>query len=605
MVAVKQGIRPEHIKLFANDLEAYSKVCLSIRTKDAQIQKLVFNEEQRILNETAKKQYQETGRVRLIVLKARQVGVSTWASARIFRKLHLFPNQQAIVIADELDRSETLFGMYDKYAAFLPPEIRPMIRYSTKKKELFFDQPKDHLRQENPGLGSGIVVETAGDASAARSMTIQLAHLSEVADWPNAIELWVSLAQAIPDYDSEVYLESTAKGVGNFFHQQWLAAEVGEGLEDGENGFRAVFFPWWSHKEYTVKLPLKQSKMVKATLDDLEREYHEEGIEWRGERHKLTLGQIAWRRKTIREKTGGDPRAFQQEYPATPEEAFLVTGTAFFDGQVLKKYDASAEAPRRRCNIVLGPRSSILTPSDPLGYLRIWDEPDDKGQYVIAADTAQGRQVQSIVKRDKLLSDPTGEQGGTDFSSADVLNTRTRKQVAQLHGRMDPDIFADMLYLLGLLYSTKWDERYIPALIAVERNHSSGESVIQYLQEEKRYPNLYIRRRINRRNNVWSEEVGWMTSVETRLPMLDNLKRNIREQRIAVPSKESIREMMTFVRGEDGKPAATEGTHDDRVISLAIACWLMDHEVSELPKHLDDVNQPVSVGSSPTGMYTY
>lgn len=599
---MSKGIPPEALRLFANDLEAYAKVCLKIRTKDAKVQSLKFNSEQRLLNAMLKDQFARTGRVRAIVLKARQIGMSTYTSARFFRKMHLFPNQQAVVIADQLDRAETLFGMYDRYANMLPQEIRPMVRYATKKRELFFDNPSDRHRSSAPGLASGITVETAMDTSAGRGSTTQLAHCSEIADWPNAIDVYISLMQAIPDLNSEVVLESTAKGVGNLFHQMWLAAEEGEGKFEGGNGFLAVFFPWWTHSEYTLKLRPAETRQVRESLDDLEGSYIEDGIEWRGERHRLSLGQIAWRRQTIREKLHGDERAFRQEYPATPDEAFLVSGAGFFDEDSLKRADQKTKSPLRRAYLVRSPGSGVMIRKSELGYLRIWEKPDDEGQYIIGADTSTGREVSA---HEATFTDPNSERGGRDFSSADVIDVVRRRQVAQLHGRMAPEIFADQLALLGTLYSSNTlSGLRRPALIAVEANHSSGETVLRILQQERHYPQLYFGKAINRRFNKMGQRLGFMTTVETRMPMLDNLARALREQTLEIPNKDSIKEMYTFVRDESGKPQAQEGAHDDRVISLAITLFVMDSKSWEVPRH-SDVTELASVAPSPTGMFTY
>lgn len=592
------------LELLQNNLPLYSKAALQIRTKAAKMKPLEFNLEQKIINEVIAKQYQRTGRVRVIILKARQIGMSTYTSARFFRRLHLWPNQQAVVVADELSRAEVLFGMYDRYAHYLPRELKPMVRYATKKRELYFDNPTDRERAENPGLGSGIIVETAGDAAAGRGSTIQLAHLSEMASWPNALEVYISLIQAVPDEESEVIVESTANGVGNLFHQMWKAAEEGEGEVEGSNGYVSIFFPWWSHEEYRLPVSKKQEHEILETLSEEELIMLHEGIEWRGKRHVLDITQIAWRRKTIQEKAHGDERAFRQEYPSTPDEAFLVSGSAFFDADALKSHQARTISPLRRGYFIRPKVGGILLSKDERGYLRLWDHPEerrpgtDQGQvYVIGADTATGRKVGAT---HTTFDDPEGEKGGSDFSCADVLSVRgEKKQVAQLHGRMAPEVFAEQLWLLGNYYSTELPSGLRrPALIAVERNHSSGETVVNLLRKGHprgrfpAYPNLYIHnpKRFARRGAARTPRdavVGWVTNVETRQIMLDNLNQAIREGWLEVPCKETIAEMLTFVRDDMGKPQAQEGAHDDRVISLAIAAYVSIMESYELPKNYD------------------
>lgn len=625
------------LQLFARDLNAYAAACLQIRTKGGYNPKtnsyepagqvdLRFNKEQRLLNQMLKDQYQRVHRVRAIVLKARQVGISTYTAARFFRKLNLFPSQRAVVIADELDRAEELFGMYDRYASFLPEELKPMVRYASKKKELYFDNPDSKGRSRKPGLQSSITVETAGDTAVGKGATIQMAHMSEFATWPNALEVYISLRQAVPDYESEIIVESTAYGAGNLFHQMWKEAEEGRGVTEGKNGYLAVFFPWWTHENYTLRLIRSEKTQLAQNLSPAEQAYLDEGIFWRDEWHKLTLEQIAWRRWAIAEKTLGDERQFRQEYPATPDEAFLLSGAAFFDEEALALAEKKSKLtpPKRRGFLIRPSLGGIAFQRNELGYLKVWDMPRNKdalnniepGNYVIGADTATGKRVQSNVAS---ADDPEGNRERPDFSVADVIDTTTKMQVAQLRGRMPPEVFADQLHLLGHFYSTELPNGLRrPALLAVERNHSSGETVIDLLTKGVPgkfgpYPNMYGARYIGRRSGTQKRTpyIGWVTSPESRQRMLDNLAAMLRDYDPDNPltwfirNEGTISEMQTFVRlGMDGKPEAQEGTHDDQVISLAIACMMLTTQTFQLPKNFEKTRkEPVLVGNSPTGMF--
>lgn len=594
---------PDLLKRFMGDLDFYGQACLMIRTKLAEMKPFRFNNAQRIVHRKLHQQFKETGRVRAIVLKARQEGVSTYTAARFFRRLHLMPNQEALVLADELDRARKLFTIYDRFAHHLPPEIQPMMRYVSKQTQMVFDNPDDKLRSQLPGLGSTITVETAKDTAAGRASTINMMHASEMAFWPNAADVWVSLAQAVPDQRSEVIIESTANGVGNFFHQMWLAAEK------GESGYVPIFLPWWIHEEYTIPLTKGQREDVLGTLDEEERSWVDDGIEFEGERHRLTLEQIAWRRQTINDKLFGNVRAFRQEYPKDPEEAFLVSGNCFFDEDVLKRYHATARPYQRRGNLI-SKAGAVRFKDAERGWIRIWEPPSDGKTYVIAADTASGRQIGA---RTGSFDDPESEKGGRDFSSADVLALSlvdgqvVREQVAQLHGRLAPEVFAQQLAWLGVYYSTSGGHAVaglrLPALIGVERNHTSGQTVLRCLQQTHRYPRLHYARRMNvRTGETQQERLGFITNAETRMPMLDELAMVLREEQIRIPNVDTIREMQTFIRDHTGKPQAQEGCHDDRVISLAIALQLARNVSLTPPKgRIPDY----AVGSSPTGLFDY
>ena len=607
MTGANHVLSAELLKQMSTNLRLYAKLVLRIRTKKAKVVALDFNRAQSVVHDQLAAQYRETGRVRAIILKARQEGISTYVAARYFRRLHLFPNQEALVIADEKDRAQTIYSIYDRYHNLLPPEIRPMTRYVSKKTEMVLDNRDDRERVNTPGLGSRISVETANDVNAARGSTVQMVHASELGFWQSAEDVWVSLAQAVPDEESEIIVESTANGVGNFFHQMWQAAE------EGTNGFLPIFLPWWIHEEYVVskaRLRKEERRAIVESVDPYEKVAQEEGLEFMGELYKLTPEQLAWRRQTIREKHQNDERGFRQEYPSNAREAFLVSGNCFFDEDVLSKYDDVARRYMRRGNLVrVGKNKGIVLKPAERGYLRIWEQPTKEGLYVIGADTAQGRQVSA---RDSSFTDPEAEKGGRDFSSADVYDARARRQVAQLHGRMAPEVFAEQLNLLGAYYSVPRMEGSVhrdKALIAVEKNHSSGETVLRILSNRAphgyAYPKLYHSTRINRRMGERREDfLGWRTTVETRMPMLDELSQAIREESIGIPSADTIKEMRTFVRGEDGKPQAQEGTHDDRVISLAI-CLQAARKVNLTPPKPKRPAPQDLVGTSPTGLFTY
>jgi phage terminase large subunit len=146
--------------------------------------------------------------------------------------------------------------------------------------------------------------------------------------------------------------------------------------------------------------------------------------------------------------------------------------------------------------------------------------------------------------------------------------------VAELHGRLAPEVFAQQLNLLGRMYGCGPRDYRSNALTAIERSHSSGQTVLRLLNEELKYRPLFWNREINRRTRKIGRRIGWITDVTSRMPMLDELGRAVREDGLELPGKDLVREMTTFVVWPNGKPMAEEGCHDDRVIALAIA-WQM------------------------------
>jgi len=577
----------ETIKRLRGDLPLYSKSCLKIRAKNAELVPLTFWGAQNRIHSRISQQRKADNRVRAVVLKARQEGVSTYTAARFFRNLHLYQGTKAMVIADSLDRAGVLFDIYQRFLNNIPEEIAPVGKAVSQRKRMAFAHDSE------------LAVRPASDTEAGRAQTIHLVHASEIAFWGSlgvdASATWTSLMQAVPHQGSEVIVESTAKGAGGLFHQMWEQAEA------GDSGWLALFLPWWIHKEYQLTCSDEMREIIDANRDDFEEQALTEGIWFENAAHVLSYDQLAWRRLVIVENFGGDrerlgrdsTRNFQQEYPATAEEAFLVSGSCFFDEDSLRLMTRVAGDPMMRGRLLLESDMVRLAPSD-RGFVRVYEPPDPEKHYVIGADTAEGKLVAARIGHE------TAERGGRDYSSATVFEVHDKKVVAELHGRIAPEVFAEQLRLLGNYYACggpKDGTNRLPALIGVERSHSSGQTVLRLLREHYHYPRLFWAKEFNKLTRRQGRVLGWSTTVETRMPMLDELGALVRAHQLTVPSRDVVREMVTFVVWEDGKPAAEESCHDDRVIALAIA-----NQMAREHRHtrLEEVNE-FEVRDTPTG----
>ena len=570
------------------DLDLYGRTVLKIRDKDATLRPLRMNVAQKLVHQRISDQRRNTGRVRAVILKARQEGVSTYTAARFFRGMHLWQGRKAMVIADSLERAGVLFDIYQRYLQNVPSEIAPSGKAIAQRKRMAFAHDSE------------LSVRPASDTEAGRAQTIHLIHASEIAFWGSAgvdaSATWTSLMQAVPRQGSEVIVESTAKGAGGLFHNLW------EEAENGDNGWLAIFLPWWIHQEYLIPCSQEMREIIDENLDDFEQQALTEGIWFEGQSHVLSYDHLAWRRQVIVENFGGDRerlgrdaiRNFQQEYPATAEEAFLVSGSCFFDEDALRLMTRTAGDAKVRGRLTMEENTVRLVPYD-RGTIRIYDFPEEEGHYVIGADTAEGKLAAARMG-------PQDERGGRNYSAAVVWNTEKKAVVAELHGRMAPEVFAEQLRLLGNFYACgggKTGTTRQVALIGVERSHSSGQTVLRLLREHYRYPRLFWAREFNKLTKRVGRVLGWSTTVETRMPMLDEFAMHVRLGKIEIPSKDLVREMVTFVVWEDGKPAAEEGTHDDRVIACGIAIQ-MDRE----HRHL--TSAPVGdyeVANTQTGSY--
>jgi hypothetical protein len=219
------------------DFESFAAQHLFIRSKSGAIIPLVFNAAQRFVHARLEEQRAETGRVRALILKGRQQGCSTYVAARFYHRTIHARGLRTYILTHEEQATQNLFEMVERFHAHVPETVKPSIG-AANAKELWFD-----------ALDSGYKVGTAGTKWVGRSSTIQLLHGSEVAFWPFADTHAAGVLQAVPDQSgTEVILESTANGVGNFFHRTWRDAEI------RRNGYIAIFVPWYWQEEYRERI---------------------------------------------------------------------------------------------------------------------------------------------------------------------------------------------------------------------------------------------------------------------------------------------------------------------------------------------------------------
>jgi len=369
-MAEAANIDPKDIRQrLKDDFEFFARNCLTIKTKVDGNQPLVLNKAQKHIHDCIEKQLAETGRVRVVLLKGRQQGGSTVVEGRFNWKLIHNKSLEAYILTHEDKATQNLFAMSKRFYDHLPVHVKPA-RGKDNANELTFCD-----------LESGIRVGTAGNKAVGRSMTNQFFHGSEVAFWPNAAEHAKGILQTIPDQDgTEVIYESTANGLGNFFHQQWKMAE------SGESEFIPVFVPWYWQDEYRKELPENFS----MTKEEVKLQ----------EQYDLDEYQIYWRRQKIislsADGTDGG-KSFKQEYPMNAAEAFQVTGA---DGLITADVVA-----RARVNKVVTPTGPLIVGVDPSRggdrfsiIKRCGRKAYDKESYVGTEINTLGKMVSKCVK---------------------------------------------------------------------------------------------------------------------------------------------------------------------------------------------------------------
>lgn len=279
----------EGLRKLSQNLEVFSAHCLKVADKQGKTVPFVWNHAQEVLHDRLEQQLRETGKVRAIVLKGRQMGISTYVSARYYHKTTMNFGKRTLIVAHQQKSTNNLFDMVKRFHKHNP---LPVSTANSNAIELVFDK-----------LDSKFALATAGTEDVARGMTAQLAHLSEFGFWSNGHKHMAGLGNTVPDADgSEIIIESTANGLGNAFHQMWCDAEAGKGE------FIAVFLPWFSEPSYRAQVK------DDFTLSGEDIAYQQA--------YGLTLEQMQWRANKI--ATYGDQTyLWAQEYPATPSEAFV------------------------------------------------------------------------------------------------------------------------------------------------------------------------------------------------------------------------------------------------------------------------------------------
>jgi len=277
---------------------------------------------------------------RNIVLKARQMGLTTWAAARFFLRTITQPGTLTLQVAHSQESAEEIFRIVHRFLDWLPEELRegPLKTSRANVRQIVF-----------PEIDAQYRVVSAGDRNAGRGLTVQNLHCSELARWPGEPGEILAGLRAAMSPAAELILESTPDGVGGCFHEEWQKA--------GETGMVRHFFPWWMERRYRAEA------VDAASLTEEERELIA--------RHKLDREQIGYRRRIRADFRG----LAKQEYAESEESCFLASGNSVFELAVIEERLKDAPEPQeRRRN----------------GELLVWLPPLMGKEYLVAVDPAGG-----------------------------------------------------------------------------------------------------------------------------------------------------------------------------------------------------------------------
>lgn len=494
---------------------------LIVKTKDGELKPFVPNKAQKRILTTIKALIAKKKPIRLLILKARQLGCSTLIEAIIYAFTSQKNNNNALIVADDQDGSNYLFEISKLYHEKCPSHLKSKEKKSNEKK-LEFD-----------GIHSQILIDTANHKEAGRKYTFRYVHLSEYAFFPYPEEIMLGISNSVPVLpETMIIKESTANGF-NHFKKEWDEAGT-------ENDYVRIFIPWYWAEENRMDaegFTLGEGHCKQDILKDekvLFNQMKGEGIDYIEER-------LTWRRWAIRNNCQNSIIKFQQENPSTPDEAFIASGDcAFYKDELIKQLKRN-KAPIAVGNIVKADFKFDFRITVG-GDFKFWEKvkPRTMEEYVVSGDACSG--------------------GGADYAWLIARAKRTNSVVATYKAKCDPDELAEKAYLLASFLHN--------AVVAIENDKYGFHA---NLKLRGVYGNLFLQESINDERKKVSGKFGWETNSKTRPEMLGQLKEEIRQSALELNDPTLIRECLTFIKNPDTKKEeAQEGCNDDGVISLAI-----------------------------------
>jgi hypothetical protein len=461
----------------------------------------------------------EITEIALAILKGRQLGFTTLITAYQLSCTILNRNFEGFTLADDGDNSEAIFQSKAKFPySQLPEALKPTEKFNNRK-QLLFEK-----------LNSSWAVDTA-TKDVGRSRTINFFHGSECAFWKDGIaRIQAALGEAMTGDCIKIY-ESTPNGY-NDFQKLW---DSGTCIN--------CFYEWWRAKEYRITFPSDSAKEEFLQKVNAGKDWIWERLQWLRDVKHLEPEQLYWYWNKYDKYL--DKELIKQEYPCTPQEAFLASGKPVFALSAILLRLSQITAPIKtgyfRYDYDGLAISNIQWVNDKNGYIKIYQQPNSPTvtSYCIGADTA-------------------GD--GSDYFVGMVLDAKTGNQVAVLKHLTDSDLFARQMFCLGKYYKD--------ALIGIETNFDTHP--IKELQRLN-YPKQYVREVLDTYTNKTEKRFGFRTDRLTRPTIISNLVEIVRDHCETISDRETLEELQTIIKNEKGRIEAPAGGHDDMMMALAIA----------------------------------
>lgn len=427
---------------------------------------------------------------REIILKARKEGFSSLVLALFAADDILQANPTETLVISYKDKATKTF--VKRYRGFIYSYFRKRWGITDPKKIFSVDNGNELVLAHN---GARFYCGTASARTAERGSTVHKLLFSEAAHYPDvelltAREIIEGTLKQVDLHSGVVFVETTANGYGNHYEAMWSLAQK------GESRFRPRFFGW---QEFYTR-----------------------------DEYDLIASETT------------DKQLLKQEMPGTPEEAFISSGSSYFDNEKIFDYIKKASEPKFRGSIALVDKLPQFSEHSD-GKLKVWEKPQTYKSYVIGGDTAEGIE-------------------GGDYQVLDVMDNQTLKTVAKFRARIPPDELVDVAEALGYWYNTAYE--------GIEVN-KDGLWVNTELFK-RGYPNLYFREAIDDITNRVSSKVGFRTDERTRPYILAELQRMLYNYPDIWTDKDFLEECLTFVRNKMGRPEAMSGKNDDHIFAKAI-----------------------------------
>jgi hypothetical protein len=510
--------------LYNAPFHKYSATFLKIEDKDTKLVPFFPNDAQDIVLEEIYRQQAAKRPIRLLILKGRQQGMSTLCQAYLGWRALTRHGTRCITVGQNLAATNDLFNKFEVMFRELDDEVpglKPKVESREGGRRMRFEPPtRSYLRAD-----SAHEPEKVG-----RSGTFQCAHLTEVPQWTKPDETMQAVLATIPNTpESAVFIETTAKGVSDWFYKTWIASQAA--LRRGEEPeFVPVFVPWFKSSEYA-----RPQREGEAPLDEEEQKLRKQ--------YDLSDDQMFWyrdQRIRYRERVA-------EEYPFTWQEAFLSAGLPFFRRDALEHYRGERREPLRKGffkTFGKGRSTKVRFKDQGHGPTHIFEKAKAGGRYSVGVDFASGR--------------------AADFSAITVVDADTLDVVATHRSKLLPD---DVLYESYFLASY-----YNKALIVPERT-GIGQAFVDRLVNDIKYGNVYVDRDTTSVRKKRGTRYGFSTTTASRKPLLEDMAHLVHTKAVSIPCRRLFGEMSTFVYTDDsGDRAEADGDeHDDILFSFAMA----------------------------------